>query len=114
MDLVDSGVPPVTVTDGAGLYSRRGRVHLGVRDSLRGVMTRRTGRGDRRCSKRLQDRFARIKPTLQGRSYARPQDALVGDQELSTVAVRIGHMALLARPQVTRIEELAHIRRRAI
>src|SRR5215831_20029423 len=51
---------------------------------------------------------------LHGRSYARPQDALVGDQELSLVAVRIGHMALLARPQVTRIEEIAHIRRRAI
>src|SRR4029450_13711442 len=50
----------------------------------------------------------------QGRSYARPQDALVGDQELSTVAVCIGHMALLARPQVTRIEEFAYICRRAI
>lgn len=114
MDLVDGKIPPVTVADGTGLDPRSSRIQLGVRCRLLRVMAGRTGRGDRECFHGLQYRFLRVNPMMHCWLHIRSQDALVRDQEFATISCSSGDMTLLTVAEVSREEQILHIRRRAI
>src|SRR6516162_743861 len=112
MDLVDSKVPAIAMADGTGLDPTE-RVQLYMRCRHRSIVAGRTGRRDREGFYGLQDGFLRVNAMMLSRLHIRSQDTAIRDQEFSTIARR-SDVTLLTVAEVTRKEEILHIRCRAI